>query len=218
MWPSCIPCTGCTTLHCCSSPSTGHPADFQRPGAACSTWVVCPSSGETDNFSLALIFNFSFSLGHLLNVREGEVRKINLPSLCGVKCVTSRNWECPIILEFFALSSAGFVSSPQGVCSGLCHPLSLPYSFQDSSSVGFPGKLMPAVSQHPSLSPLPAEGPGQARPWHSTAREHPESGSVPTGDSASWKGNWKPGLLCFPRSLFQNVRSPLMHVDSVPSA
>lgn len=81
--------------------------------------MLCPSSGETDNFSLALIFNFSFSLGHLLNVREGEVRKVNLPLLCGVKRVTSRNQECPINLEFFALSSAGFVSSLHRLCSGV---------------------------------------------------------------------------------------------------
>lgn len=88
-------------------------------GAACGTRVVCPSSGGTGNFSLALIFNFSFSLGHLLNVREGEVRKVNLPSLCGVKCVTSRNQECPVGLGFPAFSSAGFVSPPGGVCSGV---------------------------------------------------------------------------------------------------
>lgn len=164
MWPSCVPCTGCTTLHCCSSPSTGHPADFQRPGAACSTWVVCPSSGETDNFSLALIFNFSFSLGHLLNVREGEVRKINLPSLCGVKRVTSRNCECPIILGFFPLSSAGFVSSPQGVCSGLCHPFSLPYSFQDSSRVrGFWESFVTAPIPVPPASSRPRPGTSLAQ-------------------------------------------------------
>lgn len=85
-------------------------------------------------------------------------------------------------------------------------------------SEGSLGKLFPAVSHPCPCPPLPAAGPGQACPWHSPAREHPEPGSVSAGDSASWKGNGKPGLLCFPGSLFQNVRAPLIHMDSVSSA